>query len=314
MNSSILLQSVTKKYGAVKAVDAIDLSVRPGECLALVGHNGAGKSTLIKMVLGLIRPTSGSVCVLGQDPMADSFNAIRKNIGFLPEQVLFQNNMTGRETLEFYARLKGVETTGLEALFHRVDLAQAADNRISTYSKGMRQRLGLAQSLIGAPGVLILDEPTSGLDPASRQNVYSIINEAKQAGATVLISSHALTELDDRIDRIAILNRGILSALGTISELRRNIGLNSEIRVEATPTSLQALAQHYSKKEGSELNEKYLINGVASLSCPTDDKASFLKDLMALDIDITNIEVNDPSLEQVYMAYTSEASLKVGGV
>lgn len=301
MKSNIELMSVSKDYGQTKAVDAVDLVVSPGECLALVGHNGAGKSTLIKMILGLVRPTDGTVTVMGHDPLTASFNRVRAAIGFLPEQVLFQNNMTGRETLEFYARLKGVSVDGLDDLFRRVDLAPAADNRISTYSKGMRQRLGLAQALIGTPDLLILDEPTSGLDPASRQNVYSIINEAKLAGATVVISSHALTELDSRIDRVAILNRGKLAALGTIADLRRNIGLPAEITIHATAESLTSLTAHF--------GDKCLVNGVAQLSCPVDQKVPFLKDLMALDIPFTDIEVNDPSLEQVFMAYTRKEGL-----
>ncbi|MBL4802907.1 MAG: ABC transporter ATP-binding protein [Emcibacter sp.] len=297
-NSNIELISVSKDYGKTKAVDNIDLMVSPGECLALVGHNGAGKSTLIKMILGLVHPTRGTVRVMGHDPLASSFNRVRGRIGFLPEQMLFQNNMTGRETLEFYSSLKGVSLAGIDDLFRRVDLIQAADDRISTYSKGMRQRLGIAQALIGTPELLILDEPTSGLDPASRQNVYSIINEAKNAGATVLISSHALTELDSRIDRVAILNRGKLVALGTIADLRRNIGLPSQIKIHAPASAMERLTQHF--------GDKCLINGVAQLSCPVDEKVTFLKEVMDLNIPLTDIEVDDPTLEQVFLAYAQK--------
>ncbi|NOZ66246.1 MAG: ABC transporter ATP-binding protein [Alphaproteobacteria bacterium] len=301
LNPTIELSSVTKEYGKTIAVDGVSLAVAPGECLALVGHNGAGKSTLIKMVLGLIGPTNGRVRVMGRDPLDSAFNNLRSKIGFLPEQVLFQNNMTGRETLEFYARLKGASLEALDALFHRVDLFGAANNRISTYSKGMRQRLGLAQALIGTPDLLILDEPTSGLDPASRQNVYSIINDMKAAGATVLISSHALTELDSRIDRVAILNRGHMAALGTIAELRRTIGLPSEIKVHGSAESLQRLADYYSGKG--------YMNGAAHFSCSASEKIDFLRELMELNIPLTDIEVNDPSLEQVFLALTKGEDL-----
>ncbi|PCI51109.1 MAG: ABC transporter ATP-binding protein [Alphaproteobacteria bacterium] len=294
--NNIELISVTKDYGRTKAVDNIDFGVAPGECLALVGHNGAGKSTLIKMVLGLTRPTKGRVTVMGHDPMATSFNRVRKTIGFLPEQVLFQNNMTGRETLDFYARLKGASVDGLDDLFCRVDLLSSADDRIATYSKGMRQRLGLAQALIGSPELLILDEPTSGLDPASRQNVYGIINDMKSAGTTILISSHALTELDSRIDRVAVLSRGKLVALGTIAELRQNIGLPSEIKIQAPAESLKILTRHF--------GGKCLINGAARFSCPAGGKIAILKELMDLNIPLADIEMNDPSLEQVFLALT----------
>ncbi len=294
--NNITLTSVSKEYGKTKAVDNVDLAVSAGECLALVGHNGAGKSTLIKMVLGLISPTMGNVSVMGHNPMTAPFNGVRRDIGFLPEQVLFQNNMTGRETLEFYARLKGLTRDGLDDLFRRVDLMYAADDRIATYSKGMRQRLGLAQALIGSPKLLILDEPTSGLDPVSRQNVYSIINDMKSAGTTILISSHALTELDSRVDRVAIINRGKLLALGSIADLRQNIGLASEIKVHAPVNSMKIMTQHF--------GDKCFVNGVAQFSCPADEKIAFLKELMGLNISLADIEVNDPSLEQVFMALT----------
>ncbi|NOZ41732.1 MAG: ABC transporter ATP-binding protein [Alphaproteobacteria bacterium] len=295
-DSNIVLTSLSKKYGNIKAVDAIDLTVQAGECFALVGHNGAGKSTLIKMVLGLTPPGGGQVRVMGQDPLSPAFNRMRRNIGFLPEQVLFQNNMTGRETLEFYTRLKGASCNGIDDLFRQVDLLAAANNRISTYSKGMRQRLGLAQALIGKPALLILDEPTSGLDPASRRNVYALLNERKLAGATILISSHALTELDDRIDRVAILNRGKLAALGSIAALCRNMGLPSEIKIYAPAESLHVVAQHF--KDSS------FTDGAGQISCATYNKVVFLTKLMALNIPLADIEVKDPSLEQVFLAYT----------
>ncbi|MCK5423914.1 MAG: ABC transporter ATP-binding protein [Emcibacter sp.] len=294
--NNITLTSVSKHYGKTKAVNTMGLTVATGECLALVGHNGAGKSTLIKMVLGLVRPTAGTAKVMGYDPMATDFNRVRQDIGFLPEQVLFQNNMTGRETLAFYAQLKGASLSGLNDLFNRVDLYKAADHRISTYSKGMRQRLGLAQALIGQPKLLILDEPTTGLDPASRQNVYSIIDDMKRGGTTILISSHALTELDSRIDRVAILKQGNLVALGSIAELRQNIGLASEIKIHAPDSSMELLAQHF--------GDKCFVNGVAHFSCPADEKIALIRELMDLNISLADIEVKDPSLEQIFLALT----------
>lgn len=306
--SNIELSGVSKIYGNTAAVKDVDLAVAPGECLALVGHNGAGKSTLIKMVLGLASPTSGGISVMGQNPRDPAFHSARRDIGFLPEQVLFQHNMTGRETLAFYARLKGAAQDDLEALFHKVDLLAASDQRISTYSKGMRQRLGVAQALIGTPKLLILDEPTSGLDPVSRQNVYAIINEAKQAGATVLISSHALTELDSRIDRVAILNRGDMVALGSIADLRQNIGLTSDIKISAPPEVMQALSQHFSATYQAD----HFMNGAAVLPCSQDQKMDFLREVLGLDLAISDIAVHDPSLEEVFMAYTGDKAVKEG--
>lgn len=297
---TIWLDNVSKQYGESFAVKNIDFSIAKGECLALVGHNGAGKTTLIKLVLGLLQPTSGQLSIMGGSPQDSNFDKLRKNIGFLPEQVLFQTNMTGREILKFYSKLKNAKLNQIDGLFERVDLLAAADDKISTYSKGMRQRLGLAQALIGHPKVLILDEPTSGLDPLSRQTVYSIINEEKKAGATVFVSSHALTELDDRIDRVAILNKGELVAIDSIESLRSDIGLKSIIRVSATPKNMETIVHNFKANIVKFEGDKDRI----SLSCPLEEKSVLLAALFQLNINLSNVEIIDPSLEQVFMKYT----------
>lgn len=298
--ATIRLDNVSKQYGKSFAVKNIDFSVAQGECLALVGHNGAGKTTLIKLVLGLLQPTNGQLSIMGGSPQDSNFDKLRKNIGFLPEQVLFQTNMTGREVLKFYSRLKNAKLSHIGGLFERVDLLAAADDKISTYSKGMRQRLGLAQALIGHPKVLILDEPTSGLDPLSRQTVYSIIDEEKKAGATVFVSSHALTELDDRIDRVAILNKGELVAIDSIENLRRDIGLKSIIKISATPEDIEPISQNFKSNIIKLEDDKSRI----SIACPIDEKPVLLKALFQLNVNLSNIEIIDPSLEQVFMKYT----------
>ncbi|NRB14485.1 MAG: ABC transporter ATP-binding protein [Rhizobiales bacterium] len=297
---TIRLENVSKLYGDSFAVKNINFSIAQGECLALVGHNGAGKTTLIKLVLGLLQPSSGELSIMGGSPQDTNFDKLREDIGFLPEQVLFQTNMTGREMLKFYSRLKNAKLNQIDGLFERVDLLAAADNKISTYSKGMRQRLGLAQALIGHPKVLILDEPTSGLDPLSRQTVYSIIDEEKKAGATVFVSSHALTELDNRIDRVAILNKGELVAIDSIENLRRDIGLKSIIRVSAKLQEIETISQNFmSNILKLEANKNQIL-----LACPLDEKPILLKALFQLNLDLSNIEIIDPSLEQVFMKYT----------
>jgi Cu-processing system ATP-binding protein len=169
--TTIQALGVSKRYGSQFAVRAVDLSLRAGECVALVGHNGAGKSSLIKMMLGLTTPTEGAVRLLGENPAGAAAAHLRRAVGFLPENVAFHPSMTGRETLDFYARLKGEPTARNPGLLERVGLdGAAARKRVGAYSKGMRQRLGLAQALLGRPRVLFLDEPTTGLDPALRQS------------------------------------------------------------------------------------------------------------------------------------------------
>ncbi len=215
----VILSAVTKHYGAVHAVSGVDLALQAGECVALVGHNGAGKSTLIKLMLGLIQPTSGTVSVFGGDPATDAGARARRDVGYLPENLALYPTMTGTETLAFYARLKRQPTAGNKAILERVGIAQAARRRVGTYSKGMRQRLGLAQALLGEPRILLLDEPTTGLDPALRLSFYEILRELRGRGTALLLSSHALAELEGQVDRVVIMNQGRKVADGTMADL-----------------------------------------------------------------------------------------------
>lgn len=223
------LSSVTKIYGGNPAVREVSFRLAPGERVALLGHNGAGKTTLMKMMLGLTPVTDGQIRVLGHAP--DAMPAqVRRNLGFLPENVAFDPAMTGREMLAFYGGLKMRPPAEAKALLEQVGLAEAAGRRIGTYSKGMRQRLGLAQALLGAPRLLLLDEPTSGLDPELRQVFYAILAQRAHDGAAVLLSSHLLTELEERTDRVLIMDRGRLAAAGTLGELRVRAGLPVKLR------------------------------------------------------------------------------------
>ena len=229
MTATVELDHVVKRYGKVQAVRDVSFDLPEGETIALVGHNGAGKTTLLKLMLGLIRPTGGRIRVLGDDPSAGEF-AARRRLGYLPESVSFNTGLTGRETLAFYARLKREPLRDALVLLERVGLTHAADRRVGTYSKGMRQRLGLAQALLGAPRVLLLDEPTTGLDPALRQSFYEIVQDLSTGGSTVLLSSHALTELEERAGRVIIMNQGVKVADGTLDDLRRVARLPTRIR------------------------------------------------------------------------------------
>jgi len=231
MTGTVHVADVSKKYGSVKAVSGASFELGQGELVALIGHNGAGKTTLMKLMLGLIRPTSGSIEVLGDNPAAGEF-AGRRQLGYLPENVSFDAALTGRETQAFYARLKREPVAKALELLDAVGLGAAATRRVGTYSKGMRQRLGLAQALIGKPRVLLLDEPTTGLDPELRQTFYEIITRLAAEGATVLLSSHALTELGERAERVIIMNRGIKVADGSIERLRNIARLPTRIRLK----------------------------------------------------------------------------------
>ena len=290
------LNGVSKRYGALTAAENIDLELRGGETAALVGHNGAGKTTLIKLILGLVSPSSGRVDVLGCDPASSRGAALRERLGFLPENVAFHGAMTGRELLGFYARLKRRGGTEVDGLLHRVGLAEAAGRRVSTFSKGMRQRLGLAQALIGKPELLLLDEPTSGLDPASRADFYRTVDDLRAEGATVLISTHALAEIESHADRIAVLHRGRLVALGGMNELRLAAALPVRLRFTVTPCSTGRLLERLGASvEIFERSERRL-----EIGCPAAEKTKMLRRLGDLWQLIGDVEVKTPGLPEIY--------------
>jgi len=280
---------VTKDYAGVRALCDVTLDVAPGERVALLGHNGAGKSTLMKIVLGLIPATSGRVTVAGAGPGS---RTAREAAAYLPENAAFHPALTGREQIALYLRLRGEAAAKAGALLERVGLGAAADRRIGTYSKGMRQRVGLAR-------LMVLDEPTSGLDPVSRREFYAILDELARAGAAILLSSHALTEVEARTDRIAILSKGRLVANDTLGALRREAGLPIQIEVAARPGTVGEVAERLSGTR---------VNGVrVALHCGPDDKLARLGQIAGLGGLIEDVEVMPPSLEDLYTHFSRRA-------
>lgn len=295
MTGTVEIRSVTKHFGKVEAVRDVSFALPAGETVALVGHNGAGKTTLLKLMLGLIRPSAGSIKVLGEDPAAGEF-AARRHLGYLPENVSFNAALTGRETLAFYARLKREGSSTLAPLLERVGLSHAADRRVGTYSKGMRQRLGLAQALLGAPRILLLDEPTTGLDPALRQSFYEIIEELRGQGATVLLSSHALTELEERAGRVVIMNRGLKVADGSLDELRSIARLPTRIRLKISNSGM-ADAQN----RLGPLGEWRCVNGhLLEIDAAPNQKIDLLRRATAEGAPVEDVEVTPPTLDELY--------------
>ncbi len=225
--SDIIVEAdhVTKVYTSfpnkkVQTLTDLTLSVSRGETFGLLGPNGAGKTTSQKLFLGLLRPTMGQVRVFGQSP---SDPAVRARIGFLPENPYFYTYLTGREFLEFCADLFGlgasVRRERIPALLQLVDMERAADTQLRKYSKGMLQRIGIAQALVNDPELVFLDEPTSGLDPIGHKQIGQIIRSLKAQGKTLFFNSHIMVDVQELCDRIGILHRGKLVALGTIKDL-----------------------------------------------------------------------------------------------
>ncbi len=297
MSDGVLsLDNVSKRFGDKLAVAGVTLDVEPGERLALIGHNGAGKTTLFKMILGLLPPTAGDIAVFGGKPGGDN---ARQHVTFLPENIAFHRSMTGREALTLLAHLKAADKKNVAALLEKVGLADATDQRIRTYSKGMRQRLGLAQALLGDPKLLLLDEPTSGLDPLLRQRFYAMVDELAAAGTTVILSSHLLTELEARTDRVAIMRDGRLVACGPLSKLRQDVALPIRIRLHVRDADRTRIA--------SALNGKEINGQTISLTVLMADKMKALAQIAAFGDTIKDVELIQPSLDDLYVAMVGAA-------
>ncbi len=216
-----------KRYGTVHALRGVDIEVSEGELVGLLGPNGAGKSTLVKIACGLVRPTGGQARVLGHPA---GTVAARTGLGYLPEMFRYPGWASGDEVLDLHQRLSGSRGGSAERreLLELVGLAEAGGRKVEEMSKGMQQRLGLAQALIGEPKLLLLDEPTSALDPAGRIAVREILEELRRRGIAVLLNSHLLSEVELVCDRVVIISRGATVAAGTPDELARQSGVHVE--------------------------------------------------------------------------------------
>jgi Cu-processing system ATP-binding protein len=299
---AIELRSVDKRYGTTAVVDGIDLQVCRGECFVLVGHNGAGKTTLLKLMLGLTRPNGGQVKVLGEDPASPAFVTQRREFGYLPENVSFYPHLTGVELLHYYARLKGVPGPEVSARLEQVGLCDAAGKRLGTYSRGMRQRLGLAQAILGTPRVLFLDEPTTGLDPLLRRDFYQIISDLRATGTTLVISSHALNEVEAQADRIAVIKQGKLLACGSLPELSRQAELPMRIRLSIDAGSATGIvAQLPAHIRIEHINEHTL-----DLVCVPGDKMMLIKHITGLGETVRDVSIFTPGLDEIYLQFMNE--------
>ncbi|MGN7868624.1 ABC transporter ATP-binding protein [Paracoccus sp. 22332] len=293
MTSTLTISHLTKRFAGVEALSDVSLTVDAGQRVALLGHNGAGKSTMMKIILGLIPFDGGAVTVCGAAPGSA---AARAQVAYLPENAAFHPALTGEEQIRHYLSLRGEKPAQAVDLLARVGLGDAAKRRIGTYSKGMRQRVGLAQALIGKPRLLVLDEPTSGLDPVSRRDFYALLDDLAAGGTAILLSSHALTEVEARTDRILILSRGRLMAQGTLSDLRRTAALPVAISVAPAAGQRDALTQALPMARANG-------DGRLHLDCAQDDKLAVLARITGLP-QVADLEVIPPSLEDIYSHFS----------
>lgn len=301
----IRAEALTKRYGANLAVDHVDLEVAPGEIVGILGPNGSGKTTTILMLLGLTEPTSGRAMVAGFDPLRDPLE-VKRRVGYLPDQIGFYENMSARDNLAYTARLAGLARREIDARFaaaiDRVGLGEVGHARVTTYSQGMRQRLGLAEILMKRPSVAVLDEPTTALDPHSTQEFLDMIRGLKADGTAVLLSSHHLDQVQSVCDRVALFSRGKLALSGTVTELAGQVlGGGHVIDVEARGAKVpELIAAIPGVVRVQALGaDRYRIDGQRDL------RAEIARKLGA-GAELLGIYFAAPSLNEVYTRYFAE--------
>ena len=289
-------RAVTRHFGAIRAVDGIDLDVQTGELFGLIGHNGAGKSTLFKMMLGLLPLSSGEIRIDGESVSGRNFRNVRRKIGYLPENLALYDNLTGLETLQFFARLKGTDVAQCAAKLERVGLAHAATRRVREYSKGMRQRLGFAQALLGEPRLLFLDEPTNGLDPEAIREFFVILRGLQAQGVTMILTSHILADIQQRVDRLAIMKSGKIQSCGSVQALRETVNLPLLLEIGGTVSAAQ-VAQAL---QGLPVISIEARHDRLWVKLPREAKMAALSRLMAIGDAMQDLHVREPSLEDVF--------------
>ncbi len=295
--AAIEIRGVRKHFGTLCAVDGIDLQIHAGEILGLIGRNGAGKSTLFKLMLGLERPTEGDIHVAGVSVQSPQFRETRRHLGYLPENIALYDNLSGLETLRFFARLKGAPLHQCDTRLAEAGLADAAHRPLREYSKGMRQRLGIAQALLGHPRLLFFDEPTNGLDPQAIRDFYRCIHALRDDGATIIISSHILAELQQRVDRLAIIAEGKLRASGSVHELRQQTTMPITIKLNLTAADIAATAARLSSIQGLTVTA---VDDGLTLSCAAFHRSAVLEAVLQLGTRVHNLQITEPSLEDMF--------------
>ena len=289
-------RDLTKRYGSrIVAVDHVSLTVCRGEVYGFLGPNGAGKTTTMRMLLGLIRPTSGVASVLGRSPGNPESLA---RVGALVESPAFYPFLSGRDNLRVIARCAGVSKGRIEEVFDLVNLTDRALDKFATYSLGMKQRLGVAAALLKDPELLILDEPTNGLDPAGMADMRDLIRRLGSGERTVLLSSHLLGEVEQICDRVGVISRGRLIAESTVEELRGK----GALLVGAKP--LDRAREHVEQLLGAERVE--VLNGALRLDADLAAAGGINRELVGANIEVTELRPVERTLEEVFLEMTDQ--------
>jgi ABC-2 type transport system ATP-binding protein len=302
-------RNLCKSYGPVKALDSLNLHVEENEIFGFLGPNGAGKSTTINLLMGMIQPTSGEIRIAGIDVVKNPIE-VKKIAGYLPENVGFYGHMTARQNLTYFAefyKINGVKER-IDTLLEIVGLAEAADKKVGGFSRGMRQRLGLAQALLNDPEIVFLDEPTSGLDPEGAAEFRNLVSWLEREGKTVFFSSHILSEVRAVCRTIGIISRGRLVVKGDMKELTKKLNDSVRIFVETEPqlndeSILKSFASRIEVVEkGEGRNRKYM------LECDRDCRTEVAKTLFEMGYVVKELHLQEPSLEEIYLKIIQEGA------
>ncbi|MFQ6106803.1 MAG: ABC transporter ATP-binding protein [Thermoplasmata archaeon] len=294
---AIETRNLSKRFKDLQAVDSLYMKVRKGEIYGFLGPNGAGKTTTIKMIMGLVRPTRGNVLINGRR-VDDGSIEHRREMGYLPEQVAFYRNLTPVQTLNFFCELKGVDKSVVKTLIEDVGLTDAIERKVGSYSKGMVQLLGIAQAMIGNPSIYILDEPMVGLDARWVKVTRDKIRRLNRQGATVMLSSHILSEVQTLCDRVAIIDEGRLLTEDTVSNLSKRLHIMPQLEIlipglgGRIPEAVFAIrGVETADAEGDRL----------LVTCDADVRLEVISALKEAGIDIRDFRTIEPALEDAFV-------------
>jgi ABC-2 type transport system ATP-binding protein len=298
---------LTKRYGSSVAVDNLDLSVDRGEVFGVLGPNGSGKTTTILMLLGLTEPSGGSVRVLGYDPLRQPLE-VKRRVGYLPDSVGFYDQLSARENLAYTARLAGIPAAEsrdrIDAAVAKVGLTDVADQRTSTYSHGMRQRLGLAEVLMKQAEIAILDEPTNGLDPQATTELLALIGELSREGMTIVLSSHLLGLVESICDRVALFRKGRVGLIGRVGELASQVlGGAYVVEVEAENVDLPRALAGLEGVRGIGAPSA----GVVRIDADRDVRPEIAKRVVGASGALRNMAIRRAGLDEVYGRYFAQS-------
>lgn len=306
-------KGLTKRYGKFVAVDSLDLIAEKGEIYGLLGPNGSGKTTTILMLLGLTEPSAGQVRVLGFDPVRQPLS-VKARVGYLPDQVGFYDGLTARENLVYIAKLnrlpRAEASRRIESAVEQMGLSEVIDHRVGTFSRGMRQRLGVAELLLKHPQIIIMDEPTLGLDPEAARMFLQIIRDLKQEGITILLASHLLHQVQEVCDRVGLFYRGRVVLEGTVNELAHRVlggAYRVKLQVEADGSGVVDALRSLS----GVVNVQQNGSDEVVLEATVDLRAEAASAVVAAGGRLKALDIEAPSLDEIYAQYFAQYAKEV---